>query len=170
MSCPSGAILPIVFYGVPSLGLHGAKVINREFDGSHETKGRAPLSSTDKVKKDSRSWSPGIDVSDSSSSSSTNERLEPEVSLPAAPMLHSSQSVDQIENVLAAVLTDAQQRDFLGYSKHDALNAGWLEALAGKTRFTRLVATQLVMRSPLHIRPLIAVERGASAYSAVQRL
>ena len=83
--------------------------------------------------------------------------------MPVASAMPSLQSADQIENVLAAVLSDAQQRDFVGFSKHDALNARWLEALAGESRIIRLAAIQLVMRSPLHIRPLIGVKPGRNA-------
>ena len=105
---------------------------------------------------------PGTDVRDSLLLVE-RERLEPAVSVPVASAMRSSQCVDHIENVLMAVLADAQQRDFLGFSKHDALNAGWLEMLAGSTRITRLVAIQLVMRSPFHIRPLIGVRPARNA-------
>jgi rhamnogalacturonyl hydrolase YesR len=52
-----------------------------------------------------------------------------------------------------------EDADFNGYSKHDGLNARWLERLAGDSRVPRLIAIQSVMRSPFHIRPLIGVEK-----------
>jgi hypothetical protein len=61
--------------------------------------------------------------------------------------------------VLNKVLSHASSNSFEGYSKHDALNARWLEIIAGHTYFTRLLAIQLVMRCPLHIRPLIGVKK-----------
>jgi hypothetical protein len=62
-------------------------------------------------------------------------------------------------DVLQLVLDTASHDDFEGYSKHDALNARWLEALAGDSRFRRLAAIQLVMRSPIHVRPLLRVRK-----------
>jgi hypothetical protein len=65
--------------------------------------------------------------------------------------------------VLEQVLDTARAEDFEGYSKHDALNAGWLEKLAGESKPRRLVATQLVMRSPVHVRPLLRVRKARNA-------
>jgi hypothetical protein len=62
-------------------------------------------------------------------------------------------------DVLERVLDTARHDDFEGYSKHDALNAPWLEALAGGSRLRRLAAIQLVMRSPIHVRPLLRVRK-----------
>jgi hypothetical protein len=62
-------------------------------------------------------------------------------------------------DVLQRVLDTARHDDFEGYSKHDALNAPWLEALAGGSRLRRLAAIQLVMRSPIHVRPLLGVRK-----------
>lgn len=64
-----------------------------------------------------------------------------------------SQCLDVLERVFAT----ARSIDYRGYSKHDALNARWLEVLAGDSKLRRLVAIQAVMRSPVHIRPLIGV-------------
>jgi hypothetical protein len=62
-------------------------------------------------------------------------------------------------DMLERVLDTARHEDFEGYSKHDALNARWLEALAGGSRLRRLAAIQLVMRSPVHVRPLLRVRK-----------
>ncbi len=62
-------------------------------------------------------------------------------------------------DVLESVLETARRDDFEGYSKHDALNAPWLETLAGGSRLRRLAAIQLVMRSPIHVRPLLGVRK-----------
>jgi hypothetical protein len=60
-------------------------------------------------------------------------------------------------DVLDRVLGTARAVDYAGYSKHDALNAPWLERLAGESRLRRLAAIQLVMRCPVHVRPLLGV-------------
>ena len=62
--------------------------------------------------------------------------------------------------VLDRVLDTARVTDFEGSSKHDALNARWLERLAGNSRPRRLVATQPVMRSPIDVRSLVGVTQG----------
>jgi hypothetical protein len=66
-------------------------------------------------------------------------------------------------DVLERVLQTARVDDFAGYSKHDALNARWLEQIAGRTRVTRLAATQLVMRAPFNVRPLVGVRKARNA-------
>jgi hypothetical protein len=70
--------------------------------------------------------------------------------------------VDYLQ-VLERVFATARRDDFAGYSKHDALNAPWLEKIAGDSKLRRLAITQLVMRSPLHIRPLIGVRKARNA-------
>jgi len=61
------------------------------------------------------------------------------------------------------VFDTARVTDYEGWSKHDALNAPWLERLAGRSRARRLVATQSVMRSPLDVRRLARVKRARNA-------
>jgi hypothetical protein len=65
--------------------------------------------------------------------------------------------------VLNRVLSIAREDDFAGYSKHDALNSRWLERLAGASRPRRLLATQLVTRSPVDLRPLARVHKARNA-------
>ncbi len=69
----------------------------------------------------------------------------------------------RLANLQADVLQVARELDYRGYSKHDALNARWLERAAGNSRPLRLVATQGIMRSPLHVRPLLGVKRARNA-------
>jgi hypothetical protein len=61
--------------------------------------------------------------------------------------------------VLEQVLDTARVDDYAGWSKHDALNARWLELVAGWSKWPRLVATQAVMRSPVDMRPWIGVRK-----------
>lgn len=60
-------------------------------------------------------------------------------------------------------LDTGRHLDWSGYSKHDALNAPWLETLAGSSRLRRIALIQLVMRSPLHVRPWLGVRRARNA-------
>jgi len=60
--------------------------------------------------------------------------------------------VEAVGETLERVLQTARATDYAGWSKHDALNALWLERLAGTSRTRRLVATQLVTRSPVDVR------------------
>jgi hypothetical protein len=61
--------------------------------------------------------------------------------------------------VLERVFETARLIDYTGYSKHDALNAPWLERLAGGSRRRRLVAIQSVMRSPVDVRRVALVRK-----------
>jgi hypothetical protein len=65
--------------------------------------------------------------------------------------------------VLDRVLDTARADDFAGWSKHDALNAPWLEKVAGWSRWPRLVATQAVMRSPIDVRAILRVRKARNA-------
>ena len=69
---------------------------------------------------------------------------------------HSSQPIREVQR---RILDVGRAVSWAGFSKHDALNAPWLEAVAGRSRLRRLAAIQLVMRSPIHIRPLLGVRR-----------
>ncbi len=62
-------------------------------------------------------------------------------------------------DVLDRVLQVARSDRYEGYSKHDGLNSPLLARLGGGSRLRRLVAIQLVMRSPVHIRPLVGVRK-----------
>ena len=73
-------------------------------------------------------------------------------------------------DILERVLDTARNDDFEGSSKHDALNSRWLEKLAGTSRPRRLVATQLVMRSPVDVRNLARVAQGPERQGAVALL
>jgi hypothetical protein len=66
-------------------------------------------------------------------------------------------------DVLDRVLQTARADHYEGYSKHDALNSPALAFLAGGSRPTRLAATQAIMRSPVHIRPLVGVRKARNA-------
>lgn len=62
-----------------------------------------------------------------------------------------------VSAVLQKTLQWSRERDFAGYSKHDALNSHFLNACSLNNAFLRLAITQAVMRSPFNIRPLLGV-------------
>lgn len=61
--------------------------------------------------------------------------------------------------VLQGLLDYARRFQYTGYNKHDGLNSPLLSAVLGFGRWPRIVAIQLVMRSPWNIRPLLGVPR-----------
>jgi hypothetical protein len=81
-----------------------------------------------------------------------------EANMPVPPW----SSIDET-TILERVLDTGRRDDFEGYSKHDALNARWLERIAGSSRIPRLVAIQSVMRSPIDIRPIVGVRKARNA-------
>lgn len=66
---------------------------------------------------------------------------------------------EALSNVQRRVLDVARECDYEGFSKHDALNAAWLETFAGSSRWLRLLAIQFVMRFPINVRPVLGVRR-----------
>ncbi len=61
------------------------------------------------------------------------------------------------QNLLADILRSAEERDYSGYSKFDALNSPFLNLLAFNNKWLRLIFTQIVKESPFHVRPLLGV-------------
>lgn len=58
-----------------------------------------------------------------------------------------------------AAIDYARQADFAGWDKHDALNSPLLAALSLGRPLPRMVVTQLLMRSPWNLRPLLRMPR-----------
>jgi len=82
---------------------------------------------------------------------------------PASPAQNTAREPGRLAAVQQELLAVALRDDYQGYSKHDALNAPWLEALAGDSKWLRLAITQAVMRSPLHVRPLLGIRMARNA-------
>ncbi len=61
----------------------------------------------------------------------------------------------ELLRIVETVTDFARGRDFSGYSKHDGLNSPILYALALNNRWLRLLFIQLIMRSPINLRPLL---------------
>lgn len=65
----------------------------------------------------------------------------------------------RIRHVLDQTFAWSRQQDYLEHTKHDALNSPLVWAVCGQNRITRILATQMVMRSPFDIRGLVGVPR-----------
>ncbi|MEI6152998.1 MAG: hypothetical protein WCQ90_02815 [Deltaproteobacteria bacterium] len=67
---------------------------------------------------------------------------------------------EEIKDILYAVLEKAEREVYLGYSKFDGLHSPMTKALSFGFWPLRLLWTQVVMRSPINIRPLLFVKKG----------
>lgn len=61
------------------------------------------------------------------------------------------------QKILLDVLSSAQQKDYAGYGKFDALNSPLLRFLSLNNPWLRLILIQLVKECPWHIRPWLGV-------------
>jgi len=61
--------------------------------------------------------------------------------------------------VLLEVLRSAEDKDFSGYGKFDALNSPFLDALSLGNRWLRFFFTQAVKELPFNLRPLLGVRQ-----------
>ncbi len=68
----------------------------------------------------------------------------------------------RLNAVLAQTLAWSKAQGYLEHTKHDALNSPLLYAVFGHSRYTRIFATQAVMRFPLNLRPVLGVVRSAN--------
>ncbi len=57
----------------------------------------------------------------------------------------------------------ARQRDYRGYSKHDALASPWLRAASLGNKWLRIAWIQAVTRSPVNLRPALGVRKARNA-------
>lgn len=64
-----------------------------------------------------------------------------------------------LATVLDQVLKFSARTDWRGHDKHDGLNSRMLWATCGWNRTLRLLALQAMMRSPIDLRPLLAVPK-----------
>ncbi len=68
----------------------------------------------------------------------------------------------RFESICRAVLDVAQANAYVGYSKFDALESPVVRALSFNWWLPRLMWTQLVMRAPINLRPLLYVKKGVN--------
>lgn len=74
-------------------------------------------------------------------------------------------ALKEIEEILHAVLDKADQQSYKGYSKFDGLYSPLTEGLSFGLWPLRLVWTQLVMRAPVNLRPVLLVRKGINPES-----
>lgn len=67
--------------------------------------------------------------------------------------------IQKIEQSLDRVLAYAKARNFEGYNKYDALDSKLLWFLSFGSRHIRLVYSQVIMRSPINLRPIFFVPK-----------
>lgn len=68
--------------------------------------------------------------------------------------------IDRLEQSCRRALAWAEEWDYEGYSKYDALDSFLLRALSLGNKYLRLIYTQVVMRSPVNLRPWLLVPKG----------
>lgn len=66
---------------------------------------------------------------------------------------------EQFLNSLNSVLSWAKSRNYTGFNKYDALDSGFLRLMSFGNKWIRLVYSQVVMRFPLNLRPVLFVPR-----------
>lgn len=64
-----------------------------------------------------------------------------------------------IQTILLDILNSAEEKNYSGYSKFDALNSPLLKFLSLNNKWLRLIYTQLVKEMPFHIRPILQVKK-----------
>ncbi|UCG57959.1 MAG: hypothetical protein JSU70_00355 [Phycisphaerales bacterium] len=65
-----------------------------------------------------------------------------------------------VESHLNRLLAYVQRRDYAGYDPYDALNSPFLEVLSARSKWLRIVFTQLLRRFPLNLRPVLLISKG----------
>lgn len=71
----------------------------------------------------------------------------------------------KIESILYETLDKAESSDYIGYSKFDGLNSPLLRILSFGFWPLRLIWTQIIMRSPVNLRPLLLVKKDVNPES-----
>jgi len=69
------------------------------------------------------------------------------------------EEIENIKSVLDRVLKYAENNDYAGWNKYDALDSPLLMNLSFGNKYIRLLYSQLIMRSPVNIRPLFGVPK-----------
>ncbi|MCI5225316.1 MAG: hypothetical protein D3918_01345 [Candidatus Electrothrix sp. AX2] len=65
----------------------------------------------------------------------------------------------KVKNILTDVLSAAENQDYSGYSKFDALNSPFLKGLTLNNKWLRFFFTQLVKEMPVNVRPLLHIKK-----------
>ena len=73
--------------------------------------------------------------------------------------------IREIEKILSATLDRAQFLGYMGYSKFDGLHSPLVRALSFNSWLLRLIWTQVIMRAPMNLRPVLFVRKGINPES-----
>ncbi len=74
-------------------------------------------------------------------------------------VITTSQNPHNSIEILQTILDWSRKQQWRGYNKHDGLNSPILNIALGWNKWTRIFATQGVMRFPINIRPLLFVPK-----------
>ena len=61
-------------------------------------------------------------------------------------------------SILRDVLNAAEKKDYKGYSKFDALNSPFLNAISLNNKWLRFIYTQIIKETPFNLRPIFGVK------------
>jgi rhamnogalacturonyl hydrolase YesR len=75
------------------------------------------------------------------------------------PSVKTDQPVHNFQKIATSVLDAAHEKNYSGFSKFDALNSPFLNALSFNSKWLRLAFTQIVKESPINLRPLLGVKK-----------
>ena len=70
--------------------------------------------------------------------------------------------LNKIEQALFKTIEYCRTQDYAGYNKYDALDSPILSKVSLGNQYLRLIYSQLIMRSPLNIRPLFLIPKTCS--------
>ena len=65
----------------------------------------------------------------------------------------------KIESIVERVSEWSKEQLYLGYNKHDGLNSPVLNALLGWSKWSRIIAIQIIMRAPINLRPFFLIRK-----------
>ncbi len=73
--------------------------------------------------------------------------------------------IREVETILSATLDRAHLSGYMGYSKFDGLHSPLVRALSFDLWPLRLIWTQVIMRAPINLRPVLLVKKGINPES-----
>jgi len=65
----------------------------------------------------------------------------------------------KIESIVERVSEWSKEQLYLGYNKHDGLNSPVLNVLLGWSKWSRIIAIQIIMRAPINLRPFFLIRK-----------
>ncbi|MDG5814711.1 hypothetical protein QA601_06470 [Chitinispirillales bacterium ANBcel5] len=65
-----------------------------------------------------------------------------------------------IEKETTKLIQYCEKQSYRGYDPYDGLNSSIIKVLTLKNKYLRIIATQLIRRCPVNIRPILGIKRG----------